>query len=117
MLMLIMVLDNAIHLNSVLQAWRGAGVRGVTILESTGINRVMTREEADVAFAGFSQIFGSRRVGHNTLFAVIDSLETAQAAVTATEQVVGDLNEPSTGIIFTVPVVQAWGVTNDAPGS
>lgn len=117
MLMLIMVLDNATHLNEVLQAWRGAGVRGVTILESTGINRVVAREDADPAFAGFSQIFGSRRVGHNTLFAVIDSLETAQAAVRATEQVVGDLSEPSTGIIFTVPVVQAWGATKRAAGS
>lgn len=109
MLMLIMVLDDIARLNEVLQAWMEAGVRGVTILESTGINRVLQRRHADPAFAGFSQIFGSGRVGHNTLFAVIDSLEIAEAAVASTEQIVGNLNEPSTGIIFAVPVVQAWG--------
>jgi hypothetical protein len=65
--MLIMVLDDVAHLNDVLQAWIQAGVRGVTILESTGLNRVLRRRSADPVYAGFSQIFGSARVGHNTL--------------------------------------------------
>lgn len=109
MLMLVMVLDDVAHLNDVLQAWTDAGVGGVTILESTGIDRILRREQADSAFAGFSQLFGSGRVGHNTLFAIIDNLATAEAAVAATERVIGDLRGPSTGIIFAMPVLQAWG--------
>lgn len=109
MLMLIMVLDDISHLNDVLQAWEEAGVQGVTILESTGINRVMKRKHADPAFAGFGQLFASGRIGHQTLFAVIDGLEVAAAAVAATERVVGDLKQPSTGIMFAVPVLHVWG--------
>lgn len=110
MYMLIMVLDDSARLNEVLEAWVEAGVKGVTVFESTGINRLLLRTEARPMFAGFTQIFGSGRVGHNTLFAVIDDLELAEAAVAATESVLGDLNQPHTGIIFAVPVVKTWGI-------
>lgn len=110
MYMLIMVLDDSAHLNEVLQAWINAGVQGVTILESTGINRVLPRPTPQPMFAGFSHIFGSGRVGHNTIFAVIEELAVAEAAVAATETVLGDLSQPNTGIIFAVPVARAWGM-------
>ncbi len=110
--MLMMVLDDSEHLNEVLDAWTEAGVRGVTILESTGANRVLHRTSADPAYAGFSQIFGSGRVGHHTLFAIIEDMAVADSAVAATEAVIGPLSEPHTGIIFTVPVGKTWGLTS-----
>jgi hypothetical protein len=110
MYMLVMVLDDTAHLSDVLSAWESAGVSGVTIIESTGLNRVLQRHSADMAFARFSQMFGSGRVGHNTLFTVIDSLDLAETAVKATEAVLGNLNEPDTGIIFALPVAKTWGL-------
>jgi hypothetical protein len=109
MYMLIMVLDDVSRRNEVLDAWTGAGIKGITILESTGVNRVLRRHSAQPMYAGFSQMFGNRTVSHNTLFAVIDSMELAEAAVAATEAIFGDFNQPHTGIIFVVPVVKAWG--------
>lgn len=110
MYMLIMVLDDSAHLNAVLDAWVGAGVKGVTILESTGVNRVLERTKPGPMFAGFTQIFGTGRVGHNTLFAVIESLDVAETAVAATEAILGDLTQPHTGIIYAVPVSKTWGM-------
>jgi hypothetical protein len=110
MYVLFMVLDDSTKLNDVLLAWKGAGVKGVTVVESTGLNRVLPRLEPQSAFAGFSHFFGSGRVGHNTLFAVIDELDVAETAVTATEAILGDLTQPNTGIIFAVPVAKAWGL-------
>jgi hypothetical protein len=110
MFMLIMVLDDSTRLNEVLRAWMDAGVKGVTIIESTGLNRVLPRETAQPMFAGFSQIFGSGRVGHNTLFAVIEDVALAETAVAATEAILGDLRQPHTGIVVVVPVVKAWGL-------
>ena len=110
MYMLIMVLDDPTRLGEVLEAWIEAGVRGVTVLESTGVNRVLRRTTAQPLFAGFSQIFGSGRIGHNTLFAVIDSLAEAEAAVEATEGVLGDLSKPHTGLVFALPIAQCWGM-------
>lgn len=115
MYMLIMVLDDTSHLNQVLQAWRSAGVTGVTIMESTGINRVLPRETPNPGFMGFSQLLGTGRVGHQTLFAVIESMELAETAVAATEAVLGKLSEPHRGIMFALPVAKTWGIPKNRP--
>lgn len=110
MYMLVMVLDDSTRLNDVLEAWMRAGIRGITIFESTGLNRVLQRETAAAVFAGLRRASGSGRVGHNTIFAVIEDLETAETAVSATAEVIGDLDQPDTGIIFAVPVIKSWGL-------
>ena len=61
MYMLIMVLDDTAHLNDVLTAWDSAGVGGVTIIESTGLNRVLRRHNADMAFVGEVGLSGELR--------------------------------------------------------
>ena len=109
MYLLVMVLDNAEHLSEILDAWQRAGVPGITILESTGVNRVLQRTHADPAFAGFGQIFGGGRVGHNTIFSIIDDLVLAETAVAETEKLIGSMNQPHTGVIFAVPVAKTWG--------
>ena len=110
MFLLMMGLDDTSRLNDVLQAWQTAGVRGVTILESTGMQRVIERHKPSAARGGFGGLFGGM-VGHKTIFAVVDDLEMAEAAMRQAELVVGSLSEPSTGIAFLVPVMAAWGIT------
>lgn len=110
MYMLIMVLDDSSRLNEVLQAWQDAGVQGVTILESTGANRILPRAAGESVAENFSQFFGSGGVGHHTLFSVIERLELAETAVAATAAVLGDLNQPHTGILFAIPVAKTWGM-------
>lgn len=114
MYMLVMVLDDVARLGDILNVWMEAGLPGITILESTGVNRVRQRRAPEAAFAGFSQIFGSGRVGHNTIFSIIPTLDLAEKAVAATEAVVGKLDEPHKGIVFVLPVVQAWGFSLNA---
>lgn len=110
MFLLVMVVDDPGKLDDVMRAWVKAGVPGVTVLESTGIHRVLTRETAHPAFAGFGQMFGGGHVGHNTLFAVVESMEVAEAAVEGTEEVLGDLDKPHTGLVFALPVARTWGM-------
>ena len=115
MYMLIMVLDEVAYLNQVLEAWIDSGVQGVTILESTGLGRTLAQAGSMRMFAGFSQMFAGGTVGHNTLFAVIDNLDIAEAAVKATQKILGDLSQPHTGIIFAVPVAKVWGKPEPYP--
>lgn len=110
MYLLLMVLDDSTKLSEVLEAWVEAGIQGITILESTGLNRVLPRHEPEPMYASFSHFFGGARAGHNTLFAIVDSMDLAEAAVAHTEKVVGDLTKPHTGIICAVPIAQTWGV-------
>jgi hypothetical protein len=107
-----LVLDNPALLNDVLEAWSDVGVRGVTILESTGVHRVRSRASAqDVPFMlGFSRLLRTDQVGHNTLFAVVPDMAVVERLVAATEAIVGDLSQPNTGVLFAVPVAAAWGL-------
>ncbi len=43
MYMIMLVLDNPDQLDAVLEAWEGIGIRGATIVESTGIQRLRRR--------------------------------------------------------------------------
>ena len=45
-----------------------------------------------------------------TIFAVVPSMEIVEQLVAATEQIVGDLSQPNTGVLFAVPVAAAWGL-------
>jgi hypothetical protein len=112
MLQLWLVLDNPALLNDVLEAWADIGVRGITILESTGVHRVRSRTSAQDApfMLGFSRLLRTDQVGHNTLFAVVPSMEIVEQLVDATERIVGDLSQPHTGVLFAVPVAAAWGL-------
>jgi hypothetical protein len=112
MLQIVLVLDNPALLNSVLEAWATAGVKGITILESTGVHRVRGRTSARDAplMLGLSRLLRTDQVGHNTLFAVVEDMATVERVKAATEAVVGDLSGPSTGVLFAVPIAAAWGV-------
>jgi hypothetical protein len=105
-----MVLDDSNRLNEVLQAWKNVGIPGITVLESTGLNRVLPRHAAKSMYAGFSQVFGGARIGHHTLFAIIETLELAEAAASATQDILGDLSQPHTGIMCALPIAQTWGI-------
>ena len=128
MLQLWLVLDNPALLNDVLEAWTEVGVRGITILESTGVHRVRSKaSRQDAPFMlGFSRLLRTDQVGHYTLFAVVPNMEIVERLVAATEEIVGDLSQPNTGVLFAVPLMAAWGLPKqpfdlapddaDAPG-
>ena len=112
MLQLWLVLDNPALLNEVLEAWSEVGVRGITILESTGVHRVRSKaSRQDAPFMlGFSRLLRTDQVGHYTLFAVVPNMDIVEQLVAATEQIVGDLSQPNTGVLFVTPLVAAWGL-------
>lgn len=105
MYLLMMVLDDTSRLTDALQAWQRAGVRGVTVLESTGLQRLI-----DPAAGDEGEPPARGLVGHKTIFAVVNDLVMAEKAMHQAELVIGNLNEPNTGIAFLVPVLAAWGV-------
>ena len=112
MLQLWLVLDNPALLNDVLEAWSEVGVRGITILESTGVHRVRSRaSRQDAPFMlGFSRLLRTDQVGHYTLFAVVPNMEIVERLVDVTEAIVGDLSQPNTGVLFATPLLAAWGL-------
>ena len=52
------------------------------------------------------------RQPHRTLFSVIANDKTLNEAMRLVEEACGDLEEPSTGIIFVVPVTRVKGLAD-----
>jgi hypothetical protein len=104
MYMILLVLDDPEQLDAVIGAWETVGIRGVTMLESTGLGRL--RQSRIPA----RYYFQSPRAeeGHLTLLAVVPDESNVQACLRATEEITGDLDEPHSGIFtaWPLPVVK-----------
>jgi hypothetical protein len=110
--MVILVLDNVDMLDEVLMSWWDAGAPGITILESSGAARHLTREGArdDLPiFPSLSNLFAHAETHHRTLFTVLPDRVPVERLFDATERVLGRLDQHNTGIIYAVPVLAARG--------
>ena len=97
----------------VLDTWEEAGIRGVTILESSGLGRVRQagiREDIPL-MPSLKDLFKHTETHHRTLFTVIKDEGQIQNIVEATQSVVGDLEQPNTGFLFVLPVSQVFGIS------
>ncbi|MBN1665620.1 MAG: hypothetical protein JW862_00965 [Anaerolineales bacterium] len=110
--LVVLVLNNLDECNTVLHAWEATGAGGITILESTGLGRVRRAGYRDdlPLMPSLREIFRSEETHHRTLFSVVKDLESAHALVDATQEAIGDLDEPNTGVLFITPVVEVHGL-------
>lgn len=100
MYMVMFVLDDPHQLDDVLNAWDAIGVSGVTIIESTGINRRRRAQQVGTAFmAGINRLMSSEQEGHYTLFVIVQNRDMVMACQRAAEAIVGNLNDPHTGVL------------------
>ena len=107
MYMIMFVLDNPDQLEDVLTAWEEAGMRGATIMESTGFHR-LRRKHLPMRY--LIQPSALEEEGHLTLFVVVETEQQVQDCLRATEQTVGDLEQPNTGVFAAWPLAVVRGV-------
>ena len=111
--LVVLVLNDPDQTEDVLSAWLAMGVAGVTILNSKGLSQYIgqrgLRDDLPL-FPSLEDLLQSSEKPHRTLFVVVPDGFDVAALVAATEEITGDLDEPNTGILFTVPVTRAWGL-------
>jgi hypothetical protein len=110
MLMIMLVLDDPSRLDEVLEAWGSAGVSGVTVMETFGAYRRQTRRIPGRYVFGLPGLTESAERSQYTLFAVVPDRGTADLCLEASEHIVGDLDEPNTGVFATWELSSAKGV-------
>lgn len=110
--MLIFVLNNENHLEEILHEFTKSGIKGATIIDSTGMNRVLHNGYPNEVplFGSLKMLMNERRPFNKTIFTVIKD-EQVEIAVSAIKHVVGDLSKPDVGIVFTIPVSFMEGFT------
>lgn len=79
----------------------------MTVIESTGIHRILASKFP--ARHDFSQNTLIEE-GHYTLISIVPDKEWVEKCFAATEEVVGDLNDPNTGIFASWRLSSALGV-------
>lgn len=105
MYIVLFVLDDPEMLEDVLDAWDEIGVSGVTIIESTGINRFKRARQVGSPFmAGINRLMSGDQEMHYTLITIVNSESAVHDCVTAAENIVGNLDGPNTGIIAAWPL-------------
>ncbi len=110
--LVVLIIDNPDDCSPILDAWEALGVSGVTILESSGLGRVRRAGRRDdlPLMPSLRDIFASSEEPHRTLLSVVEGQEQVDQMVAAAQEVIGDLDDPHTGFLFVVPVVQAYGL-------
>jgi nitrogen regulatory protein PII len=104
------VLDDPGKLDQLLDAWEKAGIQGVTIIESTGFQRRRAQRKHLPLRFDFQPIIVGTEKGNMTLYTFVDSQELIDACIQATEGVVGNLDDPNTGVLVSWPLSIVRGI-------
>jgi hypothetical protein len=107
-----LVVDEAEHCPAILSGWEQVGVLGVTILNSTGLGRVRRAGLRDdlPLMPSLDDLLYGEETHHRTLLSVVETQGEVDKMVGVAQQVIGDLDDPHTGFLFVVPVLQVYGL-------
>lgn len=106
--LLVCVISEPRKVDEILQAFLEIGVTGATVIDSYGMGSILV-EDIPI-FAGFRSLLSTSSNYNKTIFSVIKDKDIVQQAIAAIEEICGDLENPSAGIVFTVPVSSVKGL-------
>jgi hypothetical protein len=112
MYLILFVLDDPDKLRALLDAWEEAGAGGATVLVSTGMQRVRQSGRRDdlPLMPSLENFYARVEDYHRTLFTIVKDETVLQRVLEATRRVVGDLNQPNTGVLVVLPASQVYGL-------
>jgi nitrogen regulatory protein PII len=109
--LLVCVINREEMLDGILSGFLDLGVTGATVIRSEGMGRIVS--QGIPVIAGLKELRSRSRPHNTTIFSVVDSKQKADAAVAMIEGKLGDLEDPGTGIVFTVPVTRVAGLAQE----
>jgi nitrogen regulatory protein PII len=112
MFFVLFVLNDPNKMEPVLEAWETVGVGGVTIMHSSGLGRLRKNLfNDDIPLIPSISVFMEHlEEMHRTLFSVVSSMEIVDQLVKVTQEVIGDLENPETGLLVVLPVERVYGL-------
>lgn len=105
MKLLVLVLNKVELLDELLEGFAKERISGATILNSLGMAHELYQSgyEDDSFLGSLRALLEPEHEESRTVFAVLKE-EEVDKAIRVIEGVVGDLSQPDTGIVFTLPV-------------
>ena len=113
MFLVLFVLHDPNKLPDLLRAWEEVGVRGATILPSTGLARLRQslalRDDLPI-MPSLRDFYHFDEGTNRTLFTVLEDEALIEPLREATERVVGPLDQPETGLLVVLPALRVYGL-------
>lgn len=106
--LLIAVINEEEKLDEILSGMIELGITGATIVNSEGMGRVLSHDIP--IFAGLEALAMRSRPQNQTLFSVIREDDKVDGVMELLKEICGDLENPATGIAFTIPVTRVIGL-------
>jgi len=111
--LLVAVVHDPEKLDEILSGFIEIGITGATVLHSEGMGSVLSQDIP--IFAGLQTLVSGSRPQNRLIMSVV-SADKVKPAVELLQDVSGDLEKPATGIAFTVPVDEVFGLAPELGG-
>lgn len=105
---LFLVLNKTEKLNEILEKFVEVGVTGATIFDSQGMGSALI--EGDIPLFGgvLRSVMDNNRPYNKTIFTLVE--EDMRAAKAAVKEVLGEMDQPGVGLMFSVDVGDVIGI-------
>ena len=101
MKLIIVILNKEEHLDELLEGFVKLDVRGATIIDSVGMGQIIAHDLP--VLGGLRSLISGARPYNKAILSVVTE-DQVEPITEVFEHICGSLNEPGTGLIFTVPV-------------
>jgi nitrogen regulatory protein PII len=108
-----LVVHDPARVDEIVRAWVAAGVPGMTFLDSSGLGHHLRDRDArdDLPLLpSVRRLLRDEEEQGRLLFSLVPDGFDVDAIAAITEQVLGPLSDPGTGILFVIPVVRVFGL-------
>lgn len=110
MQLLILILKRIELIEVLIKKLAESGVKGGTILEGTGMAKELTNMEDIPIFEMLRSLLAEEGKANSKVMLFVLKDEQVMAVRKAIKDVIGDLNAPNTGIMFSVPITYVEGL-------
>ena len=111
MYLLVNVLEQIESLPAILEEFAEIGIKGSTVINSTGMGRVLMQVGAATdEMDDIKSVLSKMELSNRTILTVVPNRSTLKEAIGIVKSFCGDLTEPGKGILFALPLEIVEGV-------
>ncbi len=105
--LLVAVINDPEKIEEIVSGFLELGITGATILNSEGMGHVLSHDIP--IFAGLQTLISGSRPQNRMIFSVVREA-LVSPAIALLREIAGDLDQPATGIVFTLPIDRVEGL-------
>jgi len=114
MFLLVNVLEQSEYLVDILEDFSKIGIKGSTVMNSTGMGRVlMTADANGFATEQISKMIADGESSNKTILTILKTQEGLDKAIAIVKKHCGDLCKPGKGVIFAISLAYVDGLPQD----